>query len=124
MTKRVLALLMVMAMVLSLMPTAIFAEGGAAETADPGYIVTFGRSHNQPDGGLGIDVYLEATADDQGDVAGFQFTATPVEDSASVVAIYGADGETSLGGVQSQDGEGVSTLWVAEYNGTDRKSVV
>ena len=74
MTKRVLAFLMVIAMVISLLPTVV-----VAETTTPGYTVTLQKAHNQTENSLAVDIYLQANTADQGDVAGYQFTVTPAE---------------------------------------------
>ncbi len=73
MTKRVLAFLMVIAMVLSLVPTI------AVAAAEHGYTLTLQKAHNQTDGQLAVDVYLTANAADQGNVTGYGFDVTPAE---------------------------------------------
>lgn len=75
MTKRVLAFLMVIAMVFSLVPTVVVAEEAAAT---PGYQLILQKSHNQTSD-LTVDVYLQANAADQGDVTTFQFDITLAE---------------------------------------------
>ena len=77
MTKRVLAFLMVVAMVLTLVPVTVLADNETA--AVPGYAVTVQKAHNQADKQLALDIYLQANTADQGDVTGYQFTVTPAE---------------------------------------------
>ena len=76
MTKRVLALLMVMAMMLSLVPAVVTAEEAAAT---PGYTLIMQKAHNQTDGSLAVDVYLQANTAEQGDVTAYDFVVTPAE---------------------------------------------
>lgn len=88
MTKRVLAFLMVIAMVLSLVPTI------AVAAATPGYTLTLQKAHNQTDKQLAVDVYLTANAAEQGDVTGYGFEVTPAEglEIVTVTDFTGNDG--------------------------------
>ena len=77
MQKRVLAFLMVMAMVFSLLPVSLV--GAEVENAEAGYEMIIQKAHNQTEGTLTIDIYLQAATADQGAVTGYQFTVTPAE---------------------------------------------
>ena len=95
MQKRVLAFLMVLAMVFSLLPVSLV---GAEEAAkDPGYVMITQKAHNQTDGSLAIDIYLQANTAGQADVSGYQFTVVPAE-GVTVTGAVDATGNDGLAG--------------------------
>lgn len=75
MQKRVLAFLLVMVMVLSLLPVSLV--GADTETATPAYTMSIQKAHNQTEGSLAIDIYLQATV--ASEVTGYQLKVTPAE---------------------------------------------
>ena len=95
MQKRVLAFLMVLAMVFSLLPVALV--GAEVAVADPGYVMIIQKAHNQTEGSLAIDIYLQATTAAQADVTGYQFTVTPAE-GITVTGAKDATGNDGLAG--------------------------
>lgn len=104
MTKRALALLLVIAMVFSLLPvTMVSAEG-------EGYSLTLQKAHNQTEGELAIDVYLQANTAGQGDVTGYQFTVTP----GNGAQLTGAVDQIATENIYS--GEDATTADVTDYN--------
>ena len=95
MQKRVLAFLLVLAMVFSLLPVALV--GAEEATADPGYVLITQKAHNQTEGSLAIDIYLQANTAGQADVTGYQFTVTPAE-GVTVTGAKDATGNDGLVG--------------------------
>ena len=91
MTKRVLAFLMVIAMVLSLVPTIAVAADAS------GYTLTLQKAHNQTDNRLAVDVYLTAATADQGDVTGYQFEVTPA-DGLNIISVTDFTGNDGVAG--------------------------
>lgn len=97
MQKRVLAFLLVMAMVFSLLPVSLV---GAEEAAkDPGYTMIIQKAHNQTEGSLAIDIYLQAATAGQADVTGYQFKVVPAEG----VTVTGAEDATGNDGLAGSD---------------------
>ena len=62
-------------MVLSLLPVSLV--GADTETTTPAYAVIFQKAHNQTEGSLAIDIYLQATV--ASEVTGYQLEVTPAD---------------------------------------------
>ena len=93
MQKRILAFLMVLVMVVSLLPVSLVAA--ETEAAAPGYSLVLQKAHNQTEGSVAIEVYLQAATAGQADVTGYQFTATPAE-GVAITEVADATGNDGL----------------------------
>ena len=96
MTKRVLAFLLVLALVVSLVPSVVLAE----EAAAPGYTVILQKAHTQTENAITVDIYLQANTAEQADVTGYDFTVVPAEgmEFTGIVDATGNDGLSCNGG--------------------------
>lgn len=110
MQKRVLAFLLVMVMVFSLLPVSLVGAEEAAKIAD--YTVYMQKAHNQTEGSLAIDIYLQASA--VSEVTGYQLDVTPAEGLTltGVVDNTGNDNLKASGGTIIYDPAGQKPITV------------